>query len=54
MRLNTLAKRISPYCNTYILRDRKGLLGEKDSPFDRGKNVLEELMKDKKLVTTDE
>ena len=54
MRLNTLAKRISPYCTTYILRDKNGLLGEKDSPFDKGKKVLEELMKDKMLVTTDE
>ena len=54
MRLNTLAKRIAPYCNTYILRDRKGLLGEKDSPFDKGKNILEELIKDKMLITTDE
>lgn len=54
MRLNTLANRISPYCNTYILTDKKGLLGEKDSPFDKGKKVLEELIKDKILVTTDE
>ena len=54
MRLNTLAKRISPYCTTYILRDKNGLLGEKDSPFDKGKKVLEELMRDKMLVTTDE
>ena len=54
MRLNTLAKRISPYCTTYILRDKRGLLGEKNSPFDKGKKVLEELMKDKILVTTDE
>lgn len=52
-RLNTLAKRISPYCNTYILRDKRGLLGEKDSPFDKGKKVLEELIKDKVLITTD-
>lgn len=31
------------FCNVYIVLDKWGLLGEKDSPVDRGKEVWEEL-----------
>ncbi len=50
-----LAKKFSPYTRVYILWDFEGLLGAKDSPADRGQQVLEELMKNKfEIKTTDE
>lgn len=52
-RLRVLCERITPYCDTYILLDKKNLLKIKDSPFDEGKDVFEMLMKAKKQVTTD-
>lgn len=48
-RLIALAHRASQLFDVYILKDRKSLLGEKDSPFDKGKETLEKLMKDKIL-----
>ena len=50
-RLKILGERIAPYCTVYLLRDRKGLLDIKDSPFDKGKETLEKLIKDKKQIT---
>lgn len=38
---------LAKYFNTYIIMDRSGLLNYKDSPTDRGKEVLEKLMKTK-------
>lgn len=52
-RLRVLCERITPYCDTYILLDKKNLLKIKDSPFDEGKDIFEMLMKTKKQVTTD-
>lgn len=49
-RLKILGERIAPYCTVYLLRDRKGLLDIKDSPFDKGKNTLEKLIKDRKQI----
>ena len=34
----------------YIIKDKKGLLGLKDSPFDKGKKTLEILINDAKLM----
>lgn len=41
---------LSQYCAAYIVMDREGLLGYKDSPSDKGKDVLEILMKQKEYV----
>lgn len=51
-RLKVLCERIAPYCNVYIILDKQGLLQLKDSPFDRGKEVFEKLMKTRKQITT--
>jgi hypothetical protein len=53
-RLNTLAHRISNYCDVYLLRDKQGLLGEKDSPFDKGKKTYELLLKDKLYIPSED
>ena len=42
-----LAKKFLPYVRVYILEDSEGLLELKDSPTDKGKEVLENLMKNK-------
>lgn len=52
-RLKTLAKRIAPFCDVYLLIDKEELLGEKDSPLDKGKETFEKLMKHKIKITTD-
>ena len=52
-KLINLAKKLNPYCTVYILWDKRGLLNKKDSPLDKGKDVLEELMKEKIEVDTD-
>ncbi len=52
-RLYSLAYKFAPYCRTYILWDDIDLLERKDSPFDRGKEVLEKIMKNKIEVDTD-
>lgn len=41
---------LSQYCATYIVMDKEGLLGYKDSPSDKGKDILEVLMKQKEYV----
>ena len=46
------AKKLTPYFTVYILWDQWDLLGQKDSPADRGKDVLEALMKNKIEVRT--
>ena len=51
-RLDSLAQRIAPYCDVYLIRDRKGLLDIKDSPFDKGKTIFEKLLKDKRRIST--
>ena len=50
-RIKTLASKFTPFCRTYILWDRQGLLERKDSPFDKGKEVLEKIMQDKIEIT---
>lgn len=52
-RLYSLAYKFTAYCRTYILWDFDGLLQKKDSPFDRGKETLEKIMKKKVEVSTE-
>lgn len=47
-RLETLASRIAPLCKVSLIRDTKGLLDLKDSPFDKGKKVFEKLFNTRK------
>lgn len=51
-RILRLAGMFTPYVTTYVLWDTEGLLGYKDSPTDRGQEVLEKLMKGKFEVET--
>ena len=53
-RINSLAAKLSPYFTVYILYDYGNLLDDKDSPFDKGKEVLEELMRNKILYIPEE
>lgn len=52
-RICSLAHKFTPYCKTYVLWDNLGLLDKKMSPFDRGKEVLETLMKNKIEINTE-
>lgn len=49
-----IASLFAPYITTYVLWDVDGLLGYKDSPSDRGRDTLEQLMLKKFEVTTEE
>lgn len=49
-RLESLGQRTSMFFNTYMMYDKRSLLGPKDSPMDRGKEVLEKLIADARLV----
>ena len=49
-KLMRIAAPLTTMFDVNIIYDRKGLLGPKDSPFDRGKETLERLMKDKIFV----
>jgi DNA primase len=51
-KLLKLANKFTPYVRTYIVYDDFGLLPEKSSPVDKGKEVLEELMKCKYEINT--
>lgn len=46
-KLLKLAYKLNPYCTVYLLMDTEGLLQQKDSPADNGKETLEKLMKNK-------
>ena len=50
-RLKNLCERFTPYCNTYVILDKQNLLKIKDSPFDRGKEVFNELMAKRQRIT---
>ena len=41
---------LSQYCATYIVMDKDGLLNYKDSPSDKGREILETLMRQKEYV----
>lgn len=49
-----LAAKFTPFMRVYVLWDTKGLLDFKDSPADKGKEVLEELMSNKIEIGTRE
>ncbi|MEB5480914.1 hypothetical protein P8825_15215 [Shouchella clausii] len=49
-KLRMAAEKFAPYCRAYVLYDVKGLIELKEAPIDRGREVLEELMKDKILI----
>lgn len=46
-RLLSLSRKLSPYFKTYVVQDRFGKLDLKDSPFDKGKEILEFLIQNK-------
>jgi hypothetical protein len=52
-RIYSLAYKFVAFCKTYVLWDTTNLLKLKDSPFDKGKEALETLMKNKIEITTD-
>ena len=51
-RVYSLAYKFTSYCKVYVLWDTFGKLEKKDSPFDRGQETLEFLMKNKVEITT--
>lgn len=51
-KLLKFANKFTPYVRTYIVYDDFELLQAKESPVDRGKNVLEQLMKCKYEINT--
>lgn len=51
-KLLKLVRPLSQYFNTYLILDNDDLLGYKDSPTDKGKEVLEKLMKKKIYIPT--
>lgn len=52
-RIYSLAHKFTAFCRVYVLWDDMELLDKKDSPFDKGKEVLETLMKHKVEITTE-
>lgn len=48
-----LAQKFVPYMRVYVLEDNEGLLNLKESPTDKGQEVLEQLMKNKIEITVD-
>lgn len=53
-KLLKLASLFAPYVTTWVLFDTEGLLDYKDSPTDKGKDVLEKLMTNKFEIETKE
>ena len=49
-KLLKIVKPLTKYANIYVVMDYEGLLGYKDSPTDRGQEILEQLMKKKQKV----
>ena len=47
MKARAIAKKFSPYVQTFIIVDKNNLLDIKDAPVDKGKAILEKLMKEK-------
>ena len=50
-KLYSICNKYKQYYNFSFIYDREGLLGLKDSPVDRGKEVFEELFKKRVIVT---
>jgi hypothetical protein len=53
-RVLSLAHKFTPFFTTYVLWDIYGKLDVKDSPFDKGKETLEFLMRNKEEITTNQ
>ena len=54
-RILSLAHKLTPYFTVYVLWDNARILeGKKCSPFDEGKEKLEELMRRKELIIEEE
>ena len=51
-KLRVLSSRLLPFCSVSLLLDKSGLLEEKDSPFDKGKSTLEQLIKSRTKITS--
>ncbi len=49
-----LAQKFAPYLTTYVIWDTDGLLSYKDAPSDKGKKILEKLMKSKFEIKSEE
>ncbi len=47
-----IAQKFSPYVQTFIIADKENLLDLKDAPVDKGKEILEQLMKKKIEIKT--
>ena len=52
VKIFNIAYTFCPYVTTYVLWDKENVLGYKDSPADKGQEVLEKLMKQKYEVET--
>lgn len=52
-KLKTLSSKLKPFCSVSLIIDTQELLKEKDSPFDRGKQTFEILLKNRIRVTDD-
>jgi hypothetical protein len=55
-RLNALAQRVATkdHFKVYLLKDKEGLLGPKDSPFDKGKQTFEKIRKNRICINSDD
>lgn len=53
-KLISKVSKLTPYFTVYILWDSEGLLDRQDSPADKGKEILEKLMKTKVEIKTKE
>ena len=49
-----IANKLTPFFTVYVLWDTQGLLEYKDSPTDKGKEILEKLMKSKIEIKTNQ
>lgn len=53
-RIYSLAKRFINYCKVSVLWDNQHLLELKDSPYDKGKDIFEQLMKHRITLSTED
>lgn len=47
IKMKDMCNKYTQYCNFSFIKDTKGLLGLKDSPIDRGKEIFERLLKER-------
>jgi hypothetical protein len=53
-KIKRITQKFMNFCNVYVIIDFDNLLDYKDSPTDKGSEVLETLMKNKILLKVDE